>query len=97
VHTLHTKRFRVQGGVPDGLFGKDTLRVVGSELVSGDQRFRLDDGGAVSPPILEAANFWLRGADGLSAEQKWLVVVAELTFVRGGEVIFFVLDKPAHG
>jgi hypothetical protein len=77
--------------VPETFVENGTLRVVGSELIAGERRFRLDDAGAVSPPILEAANLWLRGADELSAEQKWLLVVAELSFVRGGEVMFFVL------
>lgn len=70
---------------PDGMFAGDTPRVVGAELVIGERRYRLADDGSISPPIFEAANLRLRGADGLSAEQKWLLVAAELAVARGGE------------
>ncbi len=85
--TAFTLRIDEQGFLrsePAGLLGDAPIRVVGAELSVGERTYRLASDGAVDPPILEAANLRLRGVDTLSAEQKWLLVTAELAALRGG-------------
>jgi hypothetical protein len=85
--TAFTLRIDEQGFLrsePEGLLGDAPIRVVGAELSVGERTYRLASDGSVAPPILEAANLRLRGVDTLSAEQKWLLVAAELAALRGG-------------
>ncbi len=85
--TAFTLRIDEQGFVrsePKGLLGDAPVRVVGAELSVGERTYQLASDGAVTPPIFEAANLRLRGVDALSAEQKWLLVAAELAALRGG-------------